>query len=56
MRYSKERRQSVLAKLSPPHNRSIREVAAKEGISEATLYKWRSEARASGELYPDAGG
>ena len=55
MRYSKERRQSVLAKLSPPHNRSIREVAAEEGVSEATVYKWRNEARARGELYPDAG-
>lgn len=55
MRYSKERRQSVLAKLSPPHNRSIREVAAEEGISEATVYKWRNEARARGELYPAAG-
>ncbi len=55
MRYSKERKQSVLAKLCPPHNRSIRDVAAEEGMSEATVYKWRSEARARGELYPDAG-
>ena len=54
MRYSKERKKSVLAKLSPPHNRLIREVAAEEGISEATVYNWRKQARARGELYPDA--
>ena len=55
MKYSEERRQAVLAKLCPPHNRSIREVAAEEGISEATLYNWRKAARQRGELYPDAG-
>ena len=55
MKYSNERKQAVLAKLCPPHNRSIREVAAEEGISEATLYNWRKQARERGELYPDAG-
>ena len=55
MKYSNARKQAVLAKLCPPHNRSIREVAAEEGISEATLYNWRKQARARGELYPDAG-
>ena len=55
MGYSEERKQSVLAKLCPPNNRSIREVAAEEGISEATLYNWRRHARERGALYPDAG-
>jgi len=55
VKYSEERRQAVLAKLCPPHNRSIREVAAEEDISEATLYNWRKAARQRGELYPDAG-
>ena len=55
MKYSNERRQAVLAKLCPPHNRSIREVAAEEGISEATLYNWRKQARARGELYSEDG-
>jgi transposase-like protein len=45
----------VLAKLSPPHNRTIKDVAAEEGISVATLYGWRKQARERGELYPDAG-
>ena len=53
--YPPERKQAVLAKLCPPNNRSVREVAAEEGISEATLYAWRRKARERGELYPDAG-
>ena len=55
MKYSEERRQAVLAKLCPPHNRSVREVAAEEGISEPTVYGWRKQARERGQLYPDAG-
>jgi len=55
MKHSDERRQAVLAKLCPPHNRSVREVAAEEGVSEATVYNWRKQARERGELYPDAG-
>ena len=55
MRYSKERKQAVLAKLSPPYNRPIADVAAEEGVSQGTLYNWRKEARERGELYPNAG-
>ena len=55
MKYSEERKQAVLAKLSPPYNRPIAEVAAEEGVSQATLYNWRKQARERGELYPNAG-
>lgn len=55
MAYPEERKQAVLAKLSPPNTRSVLEVATEEGISEATLYNWRKEARERGGLYPDAG-
>ena len=41
MRYSPERKEAVLRKMMPPHNRSVRELAREEGISEATLYNWR---------------
>ena len=53
MRYSAERKEAVLRKMLPPNNRSIREIAAEEGISEATLYNWRNAARAKGRLLPD---
>jgi len=38
----------------PPHNRSIKQLAREEGISEATLFNWRSKAREKGLLPPDA--
>ena len=52
-RYSQERKESVLRKMLPPHNRPLAELAAEEGISEATLYNWRREARNQGRLLPD---
>ena len=53
MGYPKERREAVLKKMLPPHNRSLKELAAEEGISAATLYNWRKGARAQGRLLPD---
>lgn len=54
MRYSPERKEAVLQKMMPPHNRSIIELAKEEGISEATLYNWRNEARQKGILLPNS--
>lgn len=53
-RYAEERRQAVVAKLLPPHHLSAYKVAEQEGISVATLYKWRKEARAEGRCLPNA--
>ena len=39
MRYSPDRKEAVVRKMMPPHNRSIKELAQEEGISEATLLK-----------------
>ena len=52
MRYSEERKEAVLAKLLPPHNRTIAELAEEEGISTATLYAWRRQARGEGSPAP----
>ena len=38
----------------PPNNVAIRQLSQEEGISEATLHKWRAEARGKGQLMPDA--
>ena len=38
----------------PPNNMSIRQFSQAEGVSEATLHKWRAEARGKGQLLPDA--
>ena len=53
MRYPSERKEAVLRKMMPPHNRSIRKLSLEEGISEATLFTWRKEAREKGLLLPD---
>jgi len=53
MGYAPERKEAVLKKLLPPHNRTVKQLAQEEGISEATLYSWRKEARAEGRLLPD---
>lgn len=53
MRYSPERKEAVLQKMMPPYNRSLKDLAAEEGISEGTLYNWRREARSKGLLMPD---
>ena len=53
MRYSPERKEAVLKKMAPPHNRTVPDLAKEENISEATLYNWRKEARAKGILLPD---
>ncbi len=54
MGYSRERRESVLSKMLPPNNRSIADLAIEEGISNATLYNWRQQARNEGKLMPDS--
>ena len=54
MRYSKERKEAVLKKMMPPHNRPLAELSREEGISVGTLYNWRHEARREGRLMPAA--
>lgn len=53
MRHPPERKEAVLRKMMPPHNRSIKALAKEEGISEATLFNWRRQAREKGVLMPD---
>ena len=53
MAYSPERKASVISKMLPPHNVALRQLSREEGISEGTLSRWRSEARAQGKLLPD---
>jgi transposase-like protein len=52
--YSPERKAAVLAKMLPPNNMPLGQLAKEEGISVATLAKWRAEARAKGQFLPDA--
>ena len=54
-RYSEERKASVLRKLLPPSNCSVPKVAKEEGISEVTLYTWRTQAKEQGVPVPGSG-
>ena len=54
-RYTVERKASVLKKLLPPHNMSVTEVSALEGINEGTLYNWRNQAKQQGAAVPGSG-
>ncbi len=44
-----------MRKLLPPENRTVREVAEEEGISETTLYNWRKKTREQGLAAPGSG-
>ena len=48
-----ERKEAILAKMTGPERKPVAVVAAEEGISSATLYNWRKEARRHGRLLPD---
>lgn len=52
--YFTRRKSASLAKLLPPYNMTVTAVAQMEGISEATLYNWRNQAKAERKLVPGA--
>ena len=54
-RYSPERKEAVLQKMMPPHNIPIPQLSEETGISEATLYNWRKQARKEGKPVPADG-
>jgi len=45
MKYSKEFKDSIIAKLLPPSNASVQDVAKETGIPKDTLYCWRVKYR-----------
>jgi len=54
-RYCEERKAAIIEKMMPPHNTSMPELAKETGISEATLYNWRKQARLEGYAVPADG-
>lgn len=51
-RYSEEFKYSIMMKMMPPQNQSIKEVSRETGLSEGTLYQWRKQARRKGLAVP----
>ncbi|MER2191149.1 MAG: transposase [Solibacillus sp.] len=46
IRYTAEQKQAVVARMMPPQNEAVGKIHEETKITEATLYKWRKEARA----------
>ncbi|WP_223265615.1 transposase [Pseudomonas chlororaphis] len=51
-RYSIEHREWVVRQMMPPLNRTVPELMEATGITDATLYAWRKQARAAGAVVP----
>lgn len=51
-RYSKELKHKIQQRMMPPNSESVSRISSDSGISEATLYKWRNEAKAGGLAVP----
>lgn len=52
MAYSKELKQSIIAKMLPPNNQSLSQIQQETGIPEGTLKKWRMGIRNKGFAAP----
>lgn len=47
--YSAELKASIIARMLPPNNRSVPQLAEETGIPKDTLYCWRLKARQGGD-------
>ena len=54
-RYSKEMKAAIIQKMMPPNNVSVAQLKRETGITDATLYTWRKQARAQGVPVPGNG-
>lgn len=52
MRYSKELKSSIIAKMLPPNNQSLRLIQQETGVPEGTLKLWRKKIRGKGFAAP----
>ena len=50
--YTKEFKNSIIRRMMPPSNESVNKIARETGLAEATLYKWKKEARSKGFAVP----
>ena len=50
--YSPERKAALIRKLLPPQNMTVAALSRQEGISQATLYAWRTKLKAGGAVVP----
>ena len=53
--YSKEFKASIIQRMMPPNNVSVTQLKKETGITDATLYTWRKQAKAQGVPVPGDG-
>jgi transposase len=51
-RYSEEFKYSIIKRMMPPLNESVKLIAKETGLSEGTLHSWKRQARANGIAVP----
>jgi len=54
-RYSSELKASIIKKMMPPNNISVSQLKKETGITDATLYTWRKQAKSQGVPVPGNG-
>lgn len=54
-RYSPAMKQAIIQKMMPPMNTPISQLIIETGISDATLYTWRKQARVKELVVPGDG-
>ncbi|QVK18679.1 transposase [Mycoplasmatota bacterium] len=47
-RYSKDYKLSLIQRMMPPHNESVKELSRESGIPEITLFTWKKKAKENG--------
>jgi transposase-like protein len=53
-RYTEKLKQSIIAQMMPPKNKSISQLTKETGIKETTLCKWKKEAFFQASFVPAA--
>ncbi|NMA89830.1 MAG: transposase [Amphibacillus sp.] len=53
--YTTEQKSKIIKRMMPPNNESVVIISREERIPEATLYKWRKDARIAGSPTPGNG-
>ncbi|ABO51627.1 transposase IS3/IS911 family protein [Desulforamulus reducens MI-1] len=51
-RYSDEFKYSIIKRMMPPNNESVKAISKETGLSEGTLHAWKKKARANGIAVP----
>ena len=51
-RYSEEYKEKIVQKMMPPNSQSVAQISRETGISEPTLYTWKTQYQREGKAVP----